>query len=94
MISTTLKLGPESWPIELTLTNRDEMGFRMLLGRRAMHRRLMIDPARSFLADKEVAVPIAAAAPATPPATVGALSEDKGPRRPARSGHPTNDEEE
>ena len=57
VISTTLKLGPESWPIELTLTNRDEMGFRMLLGRRAMHRRMIVDPARSFLADREIAGP-------------------------------------
>jgi len=64
VISTTLKLGPESWPIELTLTNRDEMGFRMLLGRRAMHRRLMVDPARSFLADKEIETPAASAVPA------------------------------
>lgn len=52
VISTLLTMGSESWPIELTLTNRDEMGFRMLLGRSAMHRRLIIDPARSFLANK------------------------------------------
>jgi hypothetical protein len=48
VILTTLRVGDDDWPIELTLTNRDEMGFRMLLGRRAMHRRLMVDPARSF----------------------------------------------
>lgn len=52
VISTTLGVGQESWPIELTLTNRDEMGFRMLLGRSAMHRRLIVDPARSFRSDK------------------------------------------
>jgi hypothetical protein len=52
VISTMLTIGGEAWPIELTLTNRDEMGFRMLLGRSAMHRRLIVDPARSFQANK------------------------------------------
>lgn len=37
------------WTIELTLTNRDEMGFRMLLGRAAMRRRFLVDPGRSYL---------------------------------------------
>ena len=36
-------------PIELSLTNRDEMGFRMLLGRSALRRRFLVDPGRSFL---------------------------------------------
>jgi hypothetical protein len=35
-------------PIELGLTKRDEMGFRMLLGRTAVRRRFLIDPGRSF----------------------------------------------
>lgn len=52
VISTMVTIGGDSWPIELTLTNRDQMGFRMLLGRSAMHRRLIVDPARSFRADK------------------------------------------
>lgn len=37
------------WPIELTLTNRDVMGFRMLLGRQAVRRRFLIHAGRSFL---------------------------------------------
>jgi hypothetical protein len=41
-------LGAVSWPIELTLADRDVMGFRMLLGREAVRRRFLIDPARSF----------------------------------------------
>lgn len=83
VISTTLTVGPESWPIELTLTNRDEMGFRMLLGRRAMHRRLIIDPARSFLADKEIetpAAPAAAPAPDAPPPTAPIARPDTATR--------------
>jgi hypothetical protein len=50
VILTRAVLGGWSWPIEITLVNRDVMGFRMLLGRRAFRRRFMIDPGRSFLA--------------------------------------------
>jgi hypothetical protein len=35
--------------IDLSLTSRDEMGFRMLLGRSAVRRRFVIDPGRSFV---------------------------------------------
>jgi ribosomal protein S6--L-glutamate ligase len=48
VIRTPLKLGDESWDVELTLTNRDSMGYRMLLGREAMNGRLVIDPEESF----------------------------------------------
>lgn len=34
---------------EVTLSNRDEMGFRMLIGREALRQGYSIDPARSFL---------------------------------------------
>ena len=49
VIITEIKLGESSWAIELTLTNRDVMGFRMLLGRQAVRNRFLIDPGRSFL---------------------------------------------
>ena len=49
IIATLLKLGEESWPIELALANRDQMGFRMLLGRTALQSRVLIEPGRSFL---------------------------------------------
>jgi hypothetical protein len=48
--ATRLMLGERSWPIELALTNRDQMGFRMLLGRTALEGRALIEPGRSFLA--------------------------------------------
>ena len=49
VIMTEIKLGDSSWSIELTLTNRDVMGFRMLLGRQAVRNKFLIDPGRSFL---------------------------------------------
>jgi len=48
VIRTLLDLGGVQWPIELTLVSRDEMGFRMLLGREAVRRRFVVDPGRSF----------------------------------------------
>ena len=36
VIETPVKLGEQIWPVEITLTNRDNMKFRMLLGRTAM----------------------------------------------------------
>jgi hypothetical protein len=52
VIRTLARLGTRSWPIEITLTNRDEMGFRMLLGRRAIINHFVVDPARSYLCSK------------------------------------------
>ncbi len=49
IIRTPMLLGDETWPIELTLTSRDEMGFRMLLGREAIRGRFVVDPNRSYL---------------------------------------------
>lgn len=48
VISTTVKLMGESWPIELTLACRDEMGFRMLLGREAIRGKFYVDPNSSY----------------------------------------------
>jgi hypothetical protein len=49
VIQTTVVLGTQQWPIELTLTNRDAMGFRMLLGRQAIRGHFFVDAGRSFL---------------------------------------------
>jgi len=52
VIETPLRLGVEEWQVELTLTDRDSMLFRMLLGRTAMSGRIRIDPAASYLTGK------------------------------------------
>lgn len=52
VIQTPLTLGSQTWGIEVTLTNRDEMGYRMLLGRQAMRGRVLVDPGQSFLTAK------------------------------------------
>jgi hypothetical protein len=49
VIRTPLVLGGEEWPIEITLTNRESMTFRMLLGRTALSGRALIEPGRSYL---------------------------------------------
>ena len=53
VISTELKIGKFSWPIEVTLTARDDMLFRMLLGRTAIKNIARVDPARSYRVGKK-----------------------------------------
>jgi hypothetical protein len=48
VIITRVSLLGVAWPIELTLANRDEMGFRMLLGREAFRQRFLVDAGRSY----------------------------------------------
>ena len=50
VIKTPILIGKELFDIELTLTNRDHMKFRMLLGRRALAGRFLVNSAASFLA--------------------------------------------
>ena len=52
VIQSNISLAGDTWPIELTLTNRDTMRFRMLLGRRAMTGRFVVDPATSYVSGK------------------------------------------
>ena len=49
VIKTIIAVGDITYPIELTLTDRDTMLFRMLLGRTAIAPRFMVDPKKSYL---------------------------------------------
>ncbi|RCX30306.1 ATP-dependent zinc protease family protein [Thioalbus denitrificans] len=49
IIRTTLRLGGREWPVEMTLTNRDSMTFRLLIGRTALGNHFSVHPARSYL---------------------------------------------
>jgi hypothetical protein len=53
VIQTTLQVGVESWPIEVTLVNRDLMGFRFLVGRQAIKNSYLIDSGASYLSKKK-----------------------------------------
>ncbi|MDF1759465.1 MAG: RimK/LysX family protein [Coxiellaceae bacterium] len=52
VIETTLLLGGQAWNIELTLSTRDQLKFRLLLGREALNKRVLIDPSRTYLLGK------------------------------------------
>jgi hypothetical protein len=52
VVQVEIALGGETWPIEMTLTDRDQMGFRMLLGRTAVEGRLVVDPDQSYVMGK------------------------------------------
>lgn len=52
VITTDIVMAEQRWPIEITLTNRDTMLFRMLLGRTAMAKKIIVDPGKSFLLGK------------------------------------------
>ncbi|WP_445475385.1 ATP-dependent zinc protease family protein [Methanococcoides methylutens] len=52
VIETDVVIASRRYPIELTLTDRDTMRFRMLLGRSAMENWAVVDPGASFLNEK------------------------------------------
>ena len=52
VIITEVELLGNRWPVELTLASRDEMGFRMLLGREAFRGRFLVDAGNSYYGGK------------------------------------------
>ena len=52
VIGTEITLGKQQWPIEVTLTRRPAMGYRMLIGREALRGRAVVDVGRSFTTAK------------------------------------------
>jgi hypothetical protein len=52
VIETPITIAGQTWSIEITLTERENMLFRMLLGRRALRKRFIINPARSFVSTR------------------------------------------
>ena len=48
VIITDVQLLGITWPVELTLADRQEMRFRMLLGREAFRQRFLVDAGRSY----------------------------------------------
>jgi hypothetical protein len=54
VIMTPLTIAGQTWPIEITLTERETMLFRMLLGRSALRKRYIVNPARSFVTTRKI----------------------------------------
>lgn len=52
VIMTPITIAGQTWSIEITLTERENMLFRMLLGRSALRKRFIVNPARSFVSTK------------------------------------------
>ncbi|HHH27081.1 MAG TPA: ATP-dependent zinc protease [Polyangiaceae bacterium] len=48
VIITNVQWNGHTWPVEMTLARRDEMGFRLLLGRQAVRGRFLVDAGNSF----------------------------------------------
>jgi hypothetical protein len=55
VIGTSISFGGMTWPIEVNLTNREDMRFRFLLGRTAMEGRIIVNPCRSYADGKGLA---------------------------------------
>lgn len=48
VIQTMVSWLDQTWTIDLTLADRSQMGFRMLVGREAIRGRMLVEPGRSY----------------------------------------------
>lgn len=48
VIRSNVSMGGRTWPIDITLANRETMAYRMLLGRQAILDDMVVDPTSSF----------------------------------------------
>lgn len=55
VIVTPITIGTDTFECEITLTDRETMRFRMLLGRNALSKRFIVDPSRSYLLNRPTA---------------------------------------
>lgn len=53
VIESPVQIGKHTWNVEINLTSRDDMRFRMLLGRTALAGRALVNPARSYLVGRK-----------------------------------------
>ncbi|WP_126977540.1 30S ribosomal protein S6--L-glutamate ligase [Frigidibacter oleivorans] len=49
VIRSEIEIGPRRWPVEITLTDRGAMAYRMLIGRQALAEGVTVSPTESFL---------------------------------------------
>lgn len=78
IIATTAKVGDKTWPVEVSLTNRETMAYRMLLGRRALEAGIAVDVTRSCIqgeADLSVYAPLRHVAAAERALSIGVLTD-------------------
>ena len=54
-IRTRAKIGDRAWDIDISLTSRENMRFRMLLGREALAGTFLVDPSASYRIGKSLA---------------------------------------
>ncbi len=52
VVPMQITLAQQTITVEMTLSRRDEMGFRLLLGREALRQGFAVDPARSYVAGR------------------------------------------